>query len=59
MSTTGNTGTMQPTKPAGIVLLILVAVLLGAWALIIWMAVVVSHTLIDTLMYVVELAQMT
>lgn len=50
---------MQPTKPAGIVLLILVAVLLGAWALIIWMAVVVSHTLIDTLMYVVELAQMT
>lgn len=49
---------MEPTKPARAVLLILGLLMLGAWALVIWMAVIVSHTLIDTLMYIVKLAQM-
>lgn len=50
---------MEPRKPAAAVWLGLLVLLLGAWALIIWMAVVVSHTLIETLAYIVELAQMS
>jgi hypothetical protein len=50
---------MDPRKPAAGVWLALLLVLLGAWALIIWMAVVVSRTLIETLSYIVELAQLS
>jgi len=50
---------MEPRKPAVGVLFALGILLLCAWALIIYMAVVVSHTLIDTLSYIVELAQMS
>jgi hypothetical protein len=58
LSHSRHTGNMQPTKPERAVLLILGLLLVGAWALIIWMAVIVSHTLIDTLEYIVKLAQM-
>jgi len=50
---------MEPRKPGAGVLFALGILLLCAWALIIYMAVVVSHTLIDTLSYIVELAQMS
>ena len=49
---------METPKPAKIVLLVLVALLAAAWALIIWVAKVVSQTMLDTLSYIVELAQM-
>jgi hypothetical protein len=50
---------MNPSKPAAIVLIILVAMLVAAWALIIWVALQVSTVVLDTLNMIVELAAMT
>jgi hypothetical protein len=50
---------MEPSKPARIVLLILGGTIVGAWALIIWIATVVTQTMLDTLAYIVDLSQMT
>lgn len=49
---------MEPSKPARVVLLLLGVLMAGAWGLIIWMATVVTRTMLDTLSYIVELAQM-
>lgn len=49
---------MEPTKPAKSVLIILFTLLVAAWALVIWVATVVSQTMVETLTYIVELAQM-
>lgn len=49
---------MEPTKPQKFVLLILGAFTLAAWALIIWVATVVTHTALESLQYIVDLAQM-
>jgi hypothetical protein len=50
---------MNPSKPAVIVLIVLVAMLVAAWALIIWVALQVSTVVLDTLNMIVELAAMT
>jgi hypothetical protein len=50
---------MEPTKPAKFVLLVLGVFLLVAWALIIWVATVVTQTALETLQYIIELAQLT
>lgn len=50
---------MEPTKPQKIVLLVLAAFMIAAWALIIWIATVVTQTALETLQYIVDLAQMT
>lgn len=50
---------MEPTKPQKVVLLFLAGVLVLAWALIIWIATVVTQTMLETLSYIVDLAQMT
>jgi hypothetical protein len=42
-----------------VALLLALALLAGAWALVIWMAVIVSHNLLETLNYIVDLAQLT
>jgi len=49
---------MEPTKPAKIVLLVLGALLCAAWGLIIWTATIVAQTMLDTLSYIVDIAQM-
>lgn len=59
MSTTSNTGHMKPLKPAVGVLVFLALLMVACWALIIWMAVVVSETLLNMLGYIVDLAAMT
>lgn len=50
---------MEPTKPQRIVLLLLGALMLVGWALIIWIATIVTHTAVEVLAYIVELAQMS
>lgn len=50
---------MEPTKPQRAVLAVLGAFLVGAWALIIWVATEVTRTALETLQYIVDLAQMT
>lgn len=50
---------MNPSKPQKVVLLVLAAFTLCAWALIIWVATVVTRTALESLMYIVELAQFT
>ena len=50
---------MEPAKPARVVLLVLGVLVVAAWALIIWMATIVAQTMLDTLSYIVELAQMS
>jgi hypothetical protein len=50
---------MEPTKPKASVLWLLALALLAAWALIIWMATIVTRTMLETLSYIVELAQMS
>lgn len=54
-----HTERMEPTKPAKFVLLVLGVFLLVAWALIIWVATVVTQTALETLQYIIELAQLT
>lgn len=49
---------MEVDKPKRIVLFVLGVLMLVAWALIIWVATVVTHTMLDTLSYIVDLAQM-
>lgn len=58
MRVAGDTAGMEPTKPAKSVLIILFTLLVAAWALVIWVATVVSQTMVETLTYIVELAQM-
>ena len=50
---------MEPATPAKIVLLVLGALMLAAWALIIWVAIQVTTAALGTLQYIVDLAQMT
>lgn len=50
---------MEPTKPQKSVLYFLGALLTAAWALVIWVATVVTQTQLNTLSYIVELAQMS
>lgn len=59
LSNSGHTGPMEPTKPARAVLLVLGVLMLAAWALVLWVATVVTHTMLNVLSYVVELAQMS
>lgn len=50
---------METNKPQRIVLLIIGALMLAGWALIIWVATLVTQTALDTLQYIVDLAQMS
>lgn len=50
---------MNPSKPARSVWIILAALLVAAWALIIWVAMEVTRTALETLSYIVDLAQYT
>lgn len=50
---------MEPAKPAKIVLVFLAGLLVAGWGIIIWIATVVTQTALETLSYIVELAQMT
>lgn len=59
LSNTGHTDHMEPSKPAKLVLLVLGAFMLVAWALIIWVATVVTQTALETLDYIIRLAQMS
>jgi len=52
-----HTSGMEPTKPQKVVLLVLAAIMVCAWALIIWIATVVTQTALETLQYIVDLAQ--
>lgn len=57
LSLRGNSWLMEPTKPQKVVLYVVAAFTLGAWALIIWIATIVTQTALDTLSYIVDLAQ--
>jgi hypothetical protein len=48
---------MEPTKPQKIVLALIGAFMLAGWALIIWIATIVTKSALDTLSYIVDLAQ--
>jgi cbb3-type cytochrome oxidase cytochrome c subunit len=50
---------MDASKPRKSVLLILAVLLVVAWGIIIWVATLVTQTALETLSYIVELAQMT
>lgn len=50
---------MAMEKPQKSLLLALAALLLGAWAIIIWVATLVTQSMLDTLSYIIELAQMS
>jgi hypothetical protein len=49
---------MEPTRPNKIVLAIIGVAMLIGWALVIWVATLVTHTALETLAYIVELAQL-
>ena len=57
LSLPAHTAQMEPTKPQKVVFVILAAFMLCAWALVIWIATVVTQTALDTLAYIVDLAQ--
>ena len=50
---------METNKPHRSVLLLLAALMIAAWALIIWVATEVTRTALETLQYIVDLAQMS
>ena len=50
---------METKKPGPIVLWIIGIILLLGWALVIWVCTIVTHTALETLAYIVDLAQMT
>lgn len=58
LSHSSHTAHMEPSKPQRLVLLLLGAFMVCAWALIIWVATEVTRTALDTLSYIVDLAQM-
>ena len=57
LSLTSHTDHMEPTRPARIVWIVLAGLLVAAWALIIWIAMEVTRTALETLAYIVDLAQ--
>lgn len=59
LSLRAHTSPMDLTKPQKVVLLIIALVTIGAWALIIFVATVVTRTALESLAYIVELAQFT
>jgi len=50
---------MDPKAPARSVWIVLAALMVAAWALIIWIATEVTRTALETLQYIVDLAQYT
>lgn len=58
LSNTSHTFPMEPDKPRRIVLGIIGAAMVAGWALVIWVATLVTHTALETLAYIVELAQL-
>lgn len=50
---------MEVKKPSAWVWLLLLGLLVAAWALIIWVAMEVTTTALQTLQYIVDLAQYT
>jgi hypothetical protein len=59
LSTRAHTRHMEPSRPARIVLILIGALMLTGWALIIWVATIVTQTMLSTLQYIVDLAQMS
>jgi hypothetical protein len=59
LSNSVHTGHMETSKPARFVLIIIGTIMLAGWALIIWVATVVTQTALSTLQYIVDLAQMS
>lgn len=49
---------MDLEKPKRIVLILVGFLMLIGWALVIWVAMIVTHSALDTLAYIVDLAQM-
>jgi hypothetical protein len=49
---------MEPTKPARSVWIFLLVMLVAAWIALVWLAVLVSETVVAMLQYVVDLAQL-
>ena len=49
---------MELPKPQKIVLVIVALVMVICWALVIWVAIEVTRTQLQTLSYIVDLAQM-
>lgn len=50
--------TLVMEKPQKVVVAVLLALLAGAWALVIFVATIVTQTMLDTLSYIIELAQL-
>lgn len=49
---------MEPSKPARSVWIVLVVLLAAAWVALVWLAVIVTETVVAMLEYVVDLAQL-
>lgn len=59
LSNTSHTLSMDLEKPKRSVWILLAALMVSAWALIIWIATEVTRTALETLQYIVDLAQYT
>lgn len=57
LSITSHNDHMEPAKPQKVVLVVLAAFMVCSWALVIWIATIVTQTALDTLSYIVDLAQ--
>lgn len=58
LSNSGHTRHMEPTKPARSVWIFLLTIIVAAWVALIYLAVVVTETVVAMLQYVVDLAQL-
>lgn len=59
LSLTSHSRHMEPTKPMKTLLVVLGLAMCACWALLIWIATVVTDTMLRVLAYIVELAQMS
>jgi hypothetical protein len=50
---------MKTTNAQKVLALVVILLTAGAWSLVLWMGIVVSELLLDTLSYIVDLAAIT
>jgi hypothetical protein len=50
---------MKTTNAQKVLTLVVILLTAGAWSLVLWMGIVVSELLLDTLSYIVDLAAIT
>jgi hypothetical protein len=59
LSLTRHYGLMKTNTAQKVLVLVTILLTAGAWTLVLWMGIVVSQLLLDTLSYIVDLAAIT